>query len=321
VSLTQLNSIALAQTAASGRKEGQAAHGTSLNGFSFGLSRATLRLKNEEKGSSPQLPSVRAQEVGAASAEKAQYSGILLRPRFTSDQKPKFNSDRKPHAPESGAIKKLTLRIDDLSTRLSQVGGDKFKDLVTPKCAGPLPAGSAQRNYHPKENQQYFARGKKTLPARKPVTNSDGKPGSALAPSGSSIITKAETPVVTGSRHGSRLTKALCDGEALGSKARLKANLVDSALHGYVVGKANTPACPTKPVSERKLVRKMPTVKAQAYREAVSLAGATDMMDVSETSIVFEQQNIEERAQGDLRSSVALPVQSTSTASASCRKA
>jgi len=64
----------------------------------------------------------------------------------------------------------------------------------------------------------------------------------------------------------------------------------------------------------------MPTVKAQAYREAVSLAITTDIMDVSETSIVFEQQNTEERAHGDLRSSVALPVQSSSTASASFRK-
>jgi hypothetical protein len=43
------------------------------------------------------------------------------------------------------------------------------------------------------------------------------------------------------------------------------------------------------------------------------------MMDVSETSLVFEQQNTEERAQGDLRSSVALPVQSSSTATASFR--
>lgn len=207
-----------------------------------------------------------------------------------------------------------------MSTRLGQVGGDKFKDLVTPKCTGALPAGSAQRNYHPKENQQYFARGKKTLPARKPLANSDGNPGSALALSKSHIITKAETPVVTGSRHGSRLTKALCEGEALGAKARQKANLVDPAFHSYVVSKPNTPACPSKPVSERKAVRKMPTVKAQAYREAVSLAVATDMMDVSEASIVFEQQNTEERAQGDLRSSVALPVQSSSTAAASFRK-
>jgi len=231
VSLTQLNSIALAQKAASGRKEGPEANGNNLNGFSFGLSRANLRLKDEEQRSSPQLPSVRAQEAGAASAEKGQYQSILLKPRFNSDQKPKFNSDRKPHAPESSAVKKLTLRIDDLSTRLSQVGGDKFKDLVTPKCTGPLPAGSAQRNYHPKENHQYFARGKKTLPGRKTLTNSDGKPGSALAPSKSNIINKAETPVVTGSRHGSRLTKALCEGEALGSKARQKANLVDPVFH------------------------------------------------------------------------------------------
>jgi hypothetical protein len=120
------------------------------------------------------------------------------------------------------------------------------------------------------------------------------------------------------------LTKALCEGEALGSKARQKANLVDPALHSYVVSKPNTPACPSKPVSERKAVRKIPTVKAQAYREAVSLAiniaSTTDMMDVSEASIVFEQQNTEERAQGDLRGSVALPVQSSSTASASFRK-
>jgi hypothetical protein len=239
VSLTQLNSIALAQTsiskAASGRKEGPEAHGNSLNGFSFGLSRANLRLNNGEQRSSPQLPSARAQEVGAASAEKGQYSGILLKPRFNSDQKPKFNSDRKPHAPDSSAVKKLTLRIDDLSSRLGQVGGEKteckFKDLVTPKVSSfnnnaSLPAGSAQRNYHPKENRQYFARGKKTLPARKLLTNSDGKPGSALAAAKSNAIiptataTKAETPVVTGSRHGSRLTKALCEGEALGARAR-----------------------------------------------------------------------------------------------------
>jgi hypothetical protein len=85
VSLTQLNSIALAQTVASGRKEGPAAHGNNLNGFSFGLSRANLRLKNEEQRSSPQLPSVQAQEAGGISAEKGQYSGILLKPRFNSD--------------------------------------------------------------------------------------------------------------------------------------------------------------------------------------------------------------------------------------------
>jgi len=70
VSLTQLNSIALAQKAASGHKEGPEAHGNSLTGFSFGLSRANLRLNNGEQRSSPQLPSARAQEVGAASAEK-----------------------------------------------------------------------------------------------------------------------------------------------------------------------------------------------------------------------------------------------------------
>lgn len=227
VSLTQLNNIALAQKAASGRKEGAEANGKNLTGFSFGLSRANLRLQNEEQRSSPQLSSVQAQKAGATSAEKGQYQSILLKPRFNSDQKPKFNSDRKPHAPESSAVKKLTLRIDDLSTRLSQVGEDKLKDLVTPKCTGPFPAGSGQKNYHPKENHQYFARGKKTLPGRKTLTHSDGKPGSALVPSKLHIINKAETPVLTGCRHGSRLTKALCEGEALGSKARQKANLID----------------------------------------------------------------------------------------------
>ena len=101
-----------------------------------------------------------------------------------------------------------------------------MKDLVTPKCTGLLSLESTKRNYHPKENHQHFVRGKKALPGRKPVANSDGKAGSALAPSKAHVLNKAESAVLSVSRHPSRLTKALCqESEAVGSKARLRVNV------------------------------------------------------------------------------------------------